>query len=275
MCSSRSSARSKTSSTRSCPRRTLEADRTDLDGATSILDLASIYGIELPANGGFETIAGYMLFKLGHIPKAGEAVEFDGRRFTVADMDRNRIAAVRIETDLAGEPRVQPQASARERWSRKLLGIDPKAARYTWTAALVLLLLGTVYLIREALIVFVIALLFAYLLYPLMDLIDRHLTSKTRTPALAILLFSSSVSLRASESRSDRWSPTRPRTWRRRRRHFWTGIRQNPAPGPNGVKSLKSQVIGFDRRTTAPALQRYRGGRCRGWGCAFFRLRET
>ncbi len=74
------------------------ADRKDLDGATSILDLASIHGIELPANGGFETIAGYMLFKLGHIPEAGEAVEFDGRRFTVTDMDRNRIAAVRIES---------------------------------------------------------------------------------------------------------------------------------------------------------------------------------
>ena len=67
-----------------------------------------------------------------------------------------------------------------------MLGIDPEAARATWTAALVVLLLALVYLIREALFVFVIALLIAYLLYPLMDLIDRHLTSKTRTPALAI-----------------------------------------------------------------------------------------
>ncbi len=49
-----------------------------------------------------------------------------------------------------------------------------------------LLLLGSVYLIRRTTFVFVIALLFAYLLYPLMDLIDRHLPSKTRTPALAI-----------------------------------------------------------------------------------------
>ena len=74
-----------------------EADRVEIDGATSILDLASVYGIELPANGGFETIAGYMLFRLGHIPKPGEPVEFDSRRFIVAVMDRNRIAAVRIE----------------------------------------------------------------------------------------------------------------------------------------------------------------------------------
>jgi len=79
------------------PKPHTEADRVEIDGATSILDLASNYGIELPANAGFETIAGYMLFKLGHIPKPGELVEFDGRRFTVAAMERNRIATVRVE----------------------------------------------------------------------------------------------------------------------------------------------------------------------------------
>ncbi|HWE00543.1 MAG TPA: AI-2E family transporter, partial [Bryobacteraceae bacterium] len=67
-----------------------------------------------------------------------------------------------------------------------MLGIDPKAARYTWTAAVVLLLMGTIYVIRETLVVFVIALLFAYLLYPLVDLIDARLSARTRTPALAL-----------------------------------------------------------------------------------------
>jgi CBS domain containing-hemolysin-like protein len=74
-----------------------QAGPVSLDGATSILDLASNYSIELPANAGFETVAGYMLFKLGHIPKLGESVDFEGRRFTVAGMERNRIATVRIE----------------------------------------------------------------------------------------------------------------------------------------------------------------------------------
>jgi len=46
---------------------------------------------------GFETIAGYLLSRLGHIPATGEAVEFEGRRFTVAAMERNRIASVLIE----------------------------------------------------------------------------------------------------------------------------------------------------------------------------------
>jgi CBS domain containing-hemolysin-like protein len=73
-----------------------ESDEHEIDGATSILDLASLYGIELPVNAGFETIAGYMLFKLGHIPAAGESVDFEDRRFTVTSMERNRIAKVHI-----------------------------------------------------------------------------------------------------------------------------------------------------------------------------------
>jgi putative hemolysin len=85
----------------------VEANEVELDGATSIRDLQSIYGFELPANAGFETIAGYILYQLGHIPKPGESVTFNGRLFTVIAMDRNRIARVHIEKELQpveGEP---------------------------------------------------------------------------------------------------------------------------------------------------------------------------
>jgi len=68
-----------------------------------------------------------------------------------------------------------------------MLGLDARAARYTWTAVAVLLLVSTVYLVRQTLFVFVIALLFAYLLSPLVDLLDRVLPgSRTRTPALVV-----------------------------------------------------------------------------------------
>jgi predicted PurR-regulated permease PerM len=70
-----------------------------------------------------------------------------------------------------------------------MLGIDRSAARYTWTAAAVLLLLWLVYLVRSTLFIFVLALLFAYLLSPLVDLLDRFLPAsrtRTRTPALAM-----------------------------------------------------------------------------------------
>jgi predicted PurR-regulated permease PerM len=66
-----------------------------------------------------------------------------------------------------------------------MLGIDSRAARYTWTAAVIVLLLVTVYQIRTTLFAFIIALLVAYLLSPLVDFLDRVLpASRTRTPAL-------------------------------------------------------------------------------------------
>src|SRR4051794_27242779 len=67
-----------------------------------------------------------------------------------------------------------------------MLGIDRKAAHYTWTAAAVLLLLWLVYMVRSTLFVFVLAVLFAYLLSPLVNLLDRFLPTRTRTPALAL-----------------------------------------------------------------------------------------
>jgi CBS domain containing-hemolysin-like protein len=69
----------------------------ELDGSTTIRDLDNQYGLELPADAGFETLAGFLLFQLGYIPKAGEYFDYRGRRFTVLQMDRNRIARVRIE----------------------------------------------------------------------------------------------------------------------------------------------------------------------------------
>ncbi len=77
--------------------RAAEADEIELDGATRIRDLENEYGIEIPGDGGFETLAGFLLAQLGEIPQAGRSVDFEGRRFTVLAMERNRIARVRAE----------------------------------------------------------------------------------------------------------------------------------------------------------------------------------
>ncbi len=75
----------------------VEALVLDVEGTTSIRDLEMQYGIELPVDAGFETLAGFILYRLGYIPKPGDSIEHGGRRFTVTNMDRNRIAQVRIE----------------------------------------------------------------------------------------------------------------------------------------------------------------------------------
>jgi len=38
-----------------------------------------------------------MLMRLGHIPAAGESVDYETRRLTVAEMDGRRISKVRVE----------------------------------------------------------------------------------------------------------------------------------------------------------------------------------
>ncbi len=74
-----------------------EANEVELDGATRIRDLESDFGFAIPADAGFETLAGFLLYRLGEIPRPGESVEYQGRRYTVLAMDRNRIARVKIE----------------------------------------------------------------------------------------------------------------------------------------------------------------------------------
>jgi CBS domain containing-hemolysin-like protein len=69
-----------------------------LEGNTTIRELETRYNLVLPGEAGFETLAGFLLFQLGHLPRVKDAVEFGGRRFTVTHMDRNRIATVLIET---------------------------------------------------------------------------------------------------------------------------------------------------------------------------------
>jgi CBS domain containing-hemolysin-like protein len=81
----------------------------EIDGATSVRDLETQYDIELPANSGFETVAGFILWRLGHIPTTGEKVEDNGHRFTVVSTARNRIARVRIEKV---EPATEPSETS-------------------------------------------------------------------------------------------------------------------------------------------------------------------
>lgn len=75
----------------------LEAGIQEVEGSTNIRDLETQYGIELPVDAGFETLAGFLLFRLGRIPAPGDHVQEGTRRFTVLLMERNRIARVRIE----------------------------------------------------------------------------------------------------------------------------------------------------------------------------------
>jgi CBS domain containing-hemolysin-like protein len=68
-----------------------------MDGAVNLRDLETQMQWLLPREGGVETLAGFLLMRLGHIPSEGESIDFEGRRLTVVEMDARRIARVRVE----------------------------------------------------------------------------------------------------------------------------------------------------------------------------------
>jgi CBS domain containing-hemolysin-like protein len=68
-----------------------------LEGSFGIRDLESQYQLSLPRDGGFETLAGFVLARLQRIPRVGDAFDYEGHRFTVEEMEGHRIAKVQIE----------------------------------------------------------------------------------------------------------------------------------------------------------------------------------
>ncbi len=76
-----------------------------LEGSVGIRDLESQYQLALPREGGFETLAGFVLARLQRIPKVGDRFDFEGHRFVVEEIEGHRIARVSIE-------KLQPAAAA-------------------------------------------------------------------------------------------------------------------------------------------------------------------
>jgi CBS domain containing-hemolysin-like protein len=68
-----------------------------LEGSVNIRDLETQQGLILPRDAGFETLAGFVLARLQHIPHLGESFEYEDHRYTVEEMEAHRIAKVKIE----------------------------------------------------------------------------------------------------------------------------------------------------------------------------------
>ena len=75
--------------------RQLTGGQLEVDGLLNLDEFAEQTGIELP-EGPYETVAGYLLAALGHLPGDGESAEVAGRRLTVTQLDGRRIARVRV-----------------------------------------------------------------------------------------------------------------------------------------------------------------------------------
>lgn len=76
----------------------------EVDGALILQEFETASGIELP-EGHYETVAGYVIDRLGRLPRVGDSVEVAGHVLTVTAMDRLRISRIRV-TPAAGQPGV-------------------------------------------------------------------------------------------------------------------------------------------------------------------------
>ena len=69
-----------------------------VDGGVSLARLHEALGrdVETPPEeaGSYQTLGGLVMARLGRVPKVGDCFDFDGLRFEVLDMDRNRVDKV-------------------------------------------------------------------------------------------------------------------------------------------------------------------------------------
>ena len=83
--------------------RQLHGGELEVDGLLNLDDFAEQTGLELP-EGPYETVAGYLLAALGHLPADGESAEVSGRKLTVTQLDGRRIARLRVSPAPAETP---------------------------------------------------------------------------------------------------------------------------------------------------------------------------
>jgi putative hemolysin len=85
-----------------------------LDGSTTLRDLGNQLHWTFPREAGVETLAGFLLANLGHIPTVGESIEHGGRHYEVAEMSGHRISRVIVEDVAAPQTEPADEVDSRE-----------------------------------------------------------------------------------------------------------------------------------------------------------------
>ncbi len=77
----------------------------EVDGRLHIDDLNDTFGLDIPEDEDYDTVAGFIFSELGFIPTADETLEAGGARFTVLVADERKISKLRVELieDVRGE----------------------------------------------------------------------------------------------------------------------------------------------------------------------------
>lgn len=83
--------------------RRLHGGALEIDGLLNLDDFSDETGVELP-EGPYETVGGYLMAVLGHLPQVGEMTMVGGHRLSVTEVDGRRVARVRVTPPPVPEP---------------------------------------------------------------------------------------------------------------------------------------------------------------------------
>ena len=75
----------------------ISTDMYRVDGSTSIEELAELLGFELPEEYDYDTVSGFVMANLEKVPEKGDEFEYDGLKFIVGEVDRNRVKEVIVK----------------------------------------------------------------------------------------------------------------------------------------------------------------------------------
>jgi len=82
-----------------------------IDGMMPVDEVETLVGLKnMRDEEEFQTIAGFVIDKLGRIPAAGDHFHWNEARFEVVDMDGRRVDKVMIHPPVRGEPETAPES---------------------------------------------------------------------------------------------------------------------------------------------------------------------
>jgi len=75
----------------------------EVEARVHIDELNDELALHLPENGDYETIGGFVLSRLGYIPKTGETLQFEGLRISVLAAEPRRVTRLRLDLPAPAE----------------------------------------------------------------------------------------------------------------------------------------------------------------------------
>ena len=77
----------------------IDEDTSEIDARVRVDEFNEEFDLALPDDEGYDTVGGFILSRLGRIPKVGDTLRIDGLQITVLDADERRINRVRVRIE--------------------------------------------------------------------------------------------------------------------------------------------------------------------------------